>query len=616
MPVFRPFQSLLAIALLLCGAPALAGTNPTAPLGTNLTEVVDFSDEFPFVDLMKSSRDLIPGNATGCFDCRSPGTNPNCLAPNACPVNLNLDANGFLSGLQPNQVARLVLHAGSSVGELPAGSYTMRFDGAGSFNFTGANVTSSTAGQTVFNVTSSASNNIIINFSAITAGNPLRNIKILPPGGRCSNDDKRACDTSANCIGPSICELYTDPGIADAQLFQPQFLKNIEGFRLLRFMDWMRTNSSPMVNVADYPTAASANWRRVPISVLAELGNRSASDIWVTIPHRASDALVDNIATTLRDSFRADRKIYVEFSNENWNGLFNQNREIPRQFCPNFPDLAAGCENDGIPGNGIACELNSNFSLGAASSACFQALVRGWGDRSVQIFDRFDAVFGASARQRLIRVIAAQAANADLGRQVMVRNATGQNFTIASKTDVYASAPYIGTEYCSPTTGINPDNSAAVYANVDAFLDHFSNQGMARALGFMTSSRAMLTNNFPQLRHVSYEGGQHLAGIGGLTLNATCNSIFDAANRNPRMRTIYETYLANWKQNGDEFVHFYNVGRYSAFGRWGALEAQNQDPLTAPKFQAMLNHSTANPCHWQGCTQSESDLNIFRNGFE
>jgi hypothetical protein len=604
-------------ALLSLTLTCFAGTNPNAPLGTNLTAVTDFSDEFPFVDLMKSARDWTPGNANGCFDCRTPGTNPNCLAPNACPVTFNKDANGFLTSLQPNQIARLVLHAGGTPGRLPLGSYTMRFDGAGSFNFAGASTMSSSVGAAVFSIASSTGNNVIVNFTAIDAANPLRNIKILPPGGVCSNDDRTFCSASSACTAPATCSLYSTPGVAEAQIFQPRFLQNTDPFRVLRYMDWMETNSSPIVSVADYPVEASAFWQRVPISVLAKLGNRTASDIWINIPHRASDAFVDAMATTLRDQFRADRKIYLEFSNENWNGLFSQNREIPRQFCPGYPDLAAGCQNDGIPGNGIACELNSSFSLGAAGGPCFQALVRGWGDRSVQVFDRFDSVFGASARQRLLRVVASQAANPDLGRQVLARNATGQSFTVASKTDAYASAPYIGTEYCTPDSGINPDTHAAVYANVDAFLNHFETLGMARALGFMSASKSMLSTNFPSLRHLAYEGGQHLAGIAGFTFNSTCNSIFDAANRSPRMQGIYETYWSNWKQNGDEFAHFSNVGRYSVFGRWTLLEFQDQDISTAPKFRAMLNHSTANPCHWPGCTQVELPAEVvFLNGFE
>ncbi len=618
--LFSVFTAVLLAATSIAVTPLRAGTDPLAPLATNVDSVSDFSDEFPFVDLMKSSRDWIPGNASGCFDCREPGSNPACMAPNACPVTINRDADGYVTSLLPNQVVTTIVHAGGTPGRLAPGNYTVRFDGQGSFQLLGVAGVSQAPGEVVVNLADSTGNNIGFRLTAITPGNPVRNIRVLPPGGVCSNDDRRTCDAGNPCSGGGTCQLFTTPGVAETQLFHPRFLRNHEPYRMLRFMDFMGTNSSPVMNVADYPTPTSAFWSRVPVPVLAALGNRLRSDIWINIPHLASDAFVDQLAVTLRDGFTPDRRIYLEYGNENWNGIFAQNVEIPRRFCPGFADLAAGCQNDGVPGNGIACERDPNtFSLGAASGPCFQALVRAWGDRSVQIFARFDAVFGASARQRLFRVIAAQAANPDLGRQVMARNATGEAFTVASRTDLYASAPYFGTEYCTPDSGINPDSNPAVYASSTAFLDHLETSGLARSRGFMQSSQAMLTNNFAGsgIRHVSYEGGQHLAGIGGFTFNATCNQRFDEANRSPRMDAIYRTYLADWKANGDEFTHFYSVGRYSVFGRWGTLEFQDQATATAPKFVAMLAHSAANPCHWAGCAQPGVSIDpIFANGFE
>jgi hypothetical protein len=586
---------------------SVAGTSPNAPLATNLTAVTDFSDEFPFVNLMKSARDWIPGNASGCFDCRTPGGNPACTAPNACPVAIARDADGYVTGLAANQVIRTVIHAGNTPGRLASGQYTMRFDGAGTFQLFGASVVSSNPGEIVFDVASSTGNNIGFNLSAITAGNHPRNIRILPPGGVCSNDTRRACDAGNPCLAGGTCQLYTTAGVAEAQLFQPRFLANLAPYRMIRFMDWMETNSSPVRTLADYPTLTSAFWHRVPAAVMAELGNRLGSDIWINLPHRADNAFIDGFATTLRDSFRSDRKIYLEYSNENWNGIFSQGREIGSDFCPSFPDLAANCQQDGVPGNGIACEIDPNtFSIPQpAGSACFEALIRAWGDRSVEIFDRFDTVFGGNARQRLVRVIAAQAANPDLGRQIMARTVTGQAFTVASRTDAYASAPYFGTEYCTPDNGFNPDSHPAIYASTTAFLDHLQSQGLARARGFMESSRQMLTSQFPGsgIRHIAYEGGQHLAGVGGFTFNNTCNTVFDAANADARMETIYRTYWSDWRNNGDEFAHFYNVGRWGPFGRWGLLEFQDQAPATSPKYTAMLGHSAANPCHWAGCTQ-------------
>jgi hypothetical protein len=624
---FRPrLWHMLASGLALIAlssAPGHAGDDPAASLATNLVGVSDFSDDFPFVNLMKGARDWIPGRA-GCFDCREPGGNANCNAPNVCPVLLQRDGDGYVTTLDvaAQQQVRTVLHAGNAAGRLAPGDYTLRFDGVGSISVFGAAVVSSTAGQIVFNVAGSANNNIGFQITAVAAGNHIRNIRVLPPGGVCSNDDRRACDAGSPCAGGGSCQLFATAAVAEAQLFHPRFLANTEPYRLIRFMDWMETNSSPVESVDDYPTPSSAFWHRVPIEVIAELGNRLASDIWITLPHLASDAFVDSVAARLRDGFRNDRKVFVEYSNENWNGIFQQNVEIPRRFCPQYPDLIDGCRADGVPGNLIACERDPNtFSLGAASGPCFQALLRAWGDRSVQIFDRFDSVFGAAARDRVVRVIAAQAANADLGRQVLVRNVTGGGFSVASRTDAYAVAPYFGTEYCTPSDGINPDNTPAVYASLDAFMADLQARALPTAIGFMTANRSMLDSQFAGsgIRLTAYEGGQHLAGIGGFTFNATCNAMFDAANADARMGTLYRSYFDAWMQRGDEFAHFYNAGRWGPFGRWGALEFQGQDPTASPKYRAITGFIADTPCWWPGCVQEQvtvPDPAVFTDGFE
>ena len=164
---------------LVLATAARAGDDPLAPLGSNLGGITDFSDEFPFVNLMKSSRDWIPGRA-GCFDCRD---NPSCGG--TCPVTLDLDTNGDVQSLLPNQEARTVIYAGAGLasGRLPAGTYTMLFDGSGSVNFFGAsNVQNPQPGRITFDIGAS-NTNIGFNLTATTPGNPLRNIRILPPGG-------------------------------------------------------------------------------------------------------------------------------------------------------------------------------------------------------------------------------------------------------------------------------------------------------------------------------------------------------------------------------------------------------------------------------------------------
>ena len=211
----RILFALLILGVVYLAPTARAGDDPLAPLGSNLASVTDFSDEFPFINLMKSSRDWIPGRA-GCFDCRD---NPTCGG--VCPVAIDRDADGYVQSLQPNQEIRSVIYAGDglAIGHLPAGSYTMLFDGSGSVNFFGvSNVQNPQPGRITFDIGSS-NTNIGFNITATTTGNHLRNIRILPPGGVCANDERRSCDSGNPCSGGSTCNLYTSPGIVDAQIF-------------------------------------------------------------------------------------------------------------------------------------------------------------------------------------------------------------------------------------------------------------------------------------------------------------------------------------------------------------------------------------------------------------
>ena len=103
-----------------------------------------------------------------------------------------------------------------------------------------------------------------------------------------------------------------------------------------------------------------------------------------------------------------------------------------------------------------------------------------------------------------------------------------------------------------------------------------------------------------QLDLIAYEGGQHLVGHGGVENNEAIMELFIAANRDPRMETIYRTYLDGWRaQGGELFAHFSLAGAYSKWGNWGALEYINQPG--SPKYNALLAFIDRNPCWWAGC---------------
>ena len=102
---------------------------------------------------------------------------------------------------------------------------------------------------------------------------------------------------------------------------------------------------------------------------------------------------------------------------------------------------------------------------------------------------------------------------------------------------------------------------------------------------------------------LAYEGGQTFAN--GST--DALNSLYMAANRDPRMGQAYTRYFQQWKTGGGQlFMYFNDVAAESKYGSWGALESimQSTTPLSAapPKWQAIQDFIAGTPCWWPSCS--------------
>ena len=90
---------------------------------------------------------------------------------------------------------------------------------------------------------------------------------------------------------------------------------------------------------------------------------------------------------------------------------------------------------------------------------------------------------------------------------------------------------------------------------------------------------------------VSYEGGQHLVGVGAPQSSDPLTQLLNATNRAVRMRAIYAADLGRWKaNNGKLFVAFSHASKYSKYGSWGALESQAQDRGTVAKWLGLMDY--------------------------
>ena len=75
-----------------------------------------------------------------------------------------------------------------------------------------------------------------------------------------------------------------------------------------------------------------------PVEIMVELANLTDTNPWFTIPHQATDEYVQNFAQYVEDNLDPDLDIYVEYSNEVWNRLFEQSRWAGEQASKEWPD--------------------------------------------------------------------------------------------------------------------------------------------------------------------------------------------------------------------------------------------------------------------------------------
>jgi hypothetical protein len=498
--------------------------SPHPALGTNLTQVADYNREWPFVDAFKTARPWI-AQAQGASWGQGPA--------------LALDSNGWITSLQSGQYAETIMfdNALDDTAHFPTGQYTLLYDGSGtlSFDLQSAAIVSQTPGRMVVNV-ASGQNGIYLIESSTDATNPIRNIRFILPGFEST--------------------YQTQP-------FHPLFLQRLQGYQVLRFMEWMLTNGSNVQNWSDRATPAdyTYSWRGVPLEVMIQLANAVNAKPWFNIPAKASDDYIRQFATLASQRLNSSLAFYLEYSNETWNTTFSQSAYIQ--------------------GQGQALGLATNPTQNGAYYTAY---------RSVQMFNIFQSVFGGTAR--MTRVIASQAANSWLSDQTL-----GFQNAFASA-DALAIAPYFN---CSDTAaggfGILGDPSTASQVAAmsvdqvdDIQLAHINNCALQQM-----QSNASVAHGYG-LKMVGYEGGQSLVGFNGAENNTALTAVFKAANRGSRMNPLYVQYLQNWvAAGGDMFVHYSDVGGYAKYGNFGALEYQDQDPNTSPKYQALTTFAAQHP---------------------
>lgn len=583
----------LALASLVfacnCGAPsqqsasAAPSTGPgpvRGAIGANLTRATYYSQAWPFVDLIKHADPWISGRPE----------HPDVNRRWDDGGTVAMDTNGWVTRLESGQVARKFILASET--HFHAGRYTVLHRGRGQLDYRGS-VSNLERGRDRDTFDLALGEGLWLELVSTDPADPMREIHIIPPGGRCANDGARYCEADSACAASARCVPFTQTFTTEP--FHPEFLADIASASVLRFMDWMETNrpassepservTPPVRTMADWTTPDDASHYPVPFETIIALSNQQHVDPWITIPHEATDDFVRDVATRFATGLDPSLKLYVEYSNEVWNGMFGQAVYANREGCRRFSRTPSECDGDG---DGLLCEPGP---WDQAMERCVMYGRRFHAHRTAQVIRIFESVYGAASAQRLVRVVAWQTGSLmDSGLELLREDVGGE--PLSRRVDVFAVAPYFGggiDAMPSPDAFFRRVNRETFGAPAGTFaILAASPDGREQGPHFFISNDARLLRENEDVRHlrlVAYEGGQHL-----FTFASGQAARLRALNEDPRMRDVYLQYLEIFAThtNGALFVHYASPGAWWAHGAFGSKEWQGQPRTTAPKHDAL-----------------------------
>ncbi len=577
-------------------------TPPRSGVGLNVSGLTYFSTAIPTIDVMKRA-------SAWLTQCASTKTCANFAAGAGSwdtleEAALDLDADGYPKSLPADDDLSLkfrkVTTMLSSSGSLPAGRYIVAYDGAGTITYGGAAVKSATAskpGRDVVDLGSGSTASFWLTIAATQPGNHLRNIRVYLPGGACASNLQTFAADAASCGGSKGAFVPFESFPKD-NLWNPQFLADVKGFRTLRFMDWGATNSNLLSSWSSRPQVTNRIWsstKGVPVEAMLSLANVAGADPWISLPAHVDDDYVLQFSRLATQTLSTSLKVNLEYGNEPWNYAFKATQWMLAQAQAAWPDeVAKGTNIWSLESNWYAQRLVNVCRIAKGSSSAAAS--------------RFRCISNTQAAQpsQTEQVLACTVAARTLGQPC------------AKWIDAAAIAPYFGyylggatarpvvsTWYAQADGGLNAlfqeltghDLLGKILATPLATLSVQAPGGaLAQSLTWMKGTKAVTAKYGVPMW--AYEGGQHLVAPAGDT-DAKLSTLMIAANRDARMQGAYEQMIANWKSAGGQtFTYYSHAGLPSKSGSWGMKESMADNGNA--KWKAAVEQRNAS-CWWSGC---------------
>jgi len=553
------------------------------------------------------------------------------------PIGTQFDENGWPTEFATGQIyAKTKLLQGTLDNAMPEGQYTVLYDDTGSLEFsgsvsdvkkiTGENKYTFTLNLNDFDgedeVAAADTNAFNMNIKDISsgAGNYMTNIRIIMPGGTCTGNPFIRMDETDTCPNGTTYESFEERLLADRNtiIFNPDYLMFLRNFKVIRMMNLMEASLKDLCYSADDCPVGVGTWEHraklddavwggndgrtsaedhkgVPVEVMVALANTVQRDIWVNMPHIASDDYVTQYAKQVYAELDPSLKVYIEYANEVWNSGF------------------AGYAYAVSEGTKLGLDSVPAVFLGSNRDADYFARLRFYSQRAVEVFKLWNTEFSGS-NTRLVRVLGSFIGDKVLTEQMLIHVSTNN---VVTDVDVIAIAPYFfGCPYASVCIDANQTLlDATTVDDIFDAIDQDRTVDVKSLDGTIAAVENQLTiTSAYGLKLVSYEGGQHLVtGVLGSSVTVSdqtrLRKLFNDANRDPRMKDRYMTFLNAWKDlsnDGTSLFTLYTMPQsYYRYGNFGIKEHLNKSRAESPKFDGVMSfQESVGNCWWDeaGCT--------------
>jgi len=241
--------------------------------------------------------------------------------------------------------------------------------------------------------------------------------------------------------------------------WKPEFLAETAFYKMHRFMDFNQTNNSQEVLWVNRTKKGDRNQRTMAYEWMVDFCNRQRADAWITVPHRTfeSQDYWTQLANLVIGQLDSGLKLYIEYSNETWNFIFDQ-----ASYCRD-KGLELGLDED---------QYKAGFEFHVYAA--------------VRLFEVFESVWGAG-NPNLIKVLSGQAVNTWMtGVHLDALNNPVINPNNIRPT-AYGIAPYFG-------------NGQSTIEGAEGVVQKSIDRAAAQAEAVRGSGLAL----------IAYEGGQHL----------------------------------------------------------------------------------------------------------